>query len=130
MSKPNTISDAEWVLMQVLWAKSPLSAQEVYDAISRTVDWHPKTVRTLLGRLVTKKALQREKVHGTFRFSPIVSEAACVRVEGDSFLQRCFSGKAMPMLAHFIENESLAPEEIAALRLMLDRKLAEEHDHE
>ncbi len=130
MANQNMISDAEWVLMQVLWAQPPLSAQEVYNAVSEKVDWHPKTVRTLLGRLVDKKAVHREKRDGTFRFAPIVSESACVREEGDSFLHRCFSGKAMPMLAHFIEHESLAPDDIAALRAMLDRKLAEERKHE
>lgn len=130
MARTNTISDAEWLLMQVLWKRSPLSAQEVHAIVAASMDWHPKTVRTLLGRLVEKKAVRRDKIDGAYRFSPVISQEACVRRAGDTFMQRCFSGRAMPMLAHFIERESLAPAEIAELRAMLDRKLVEESEDE
>ena len=52
------ISETEWELMRVVWARSPLTAAEIIAEL-RTADptWHPKTVRTLLNRLVKKKAL-------------------------------------------------------------------------
>jgi BlaI family penicillinase repressor len=108
--------------MQVLWRKAPLTAVEVFEALEGQSDWHPKTVRTLLGRLEKKGALRREKRTGSFRFIPLVSEEQCVTGESQSFLERCFSGMATPMLAHFIEHEELTAEDIAALRTILDRK--------
>ena len=75
MNEMPTISQAEWTVMQVLWHEAPLSATEVFEALESGCDWHSKTVRTLLGRLVKKGALSREKRGGVYRFSPRVSEA-------------------------------------------------------
>ncbi len=126
MTSVPSISAAEWTIMQVLWREAPLSAIEVVEALEGQSDWHPKTIRTLLGRLVAKGALCREKRGGALRFSPIVTEEQCVRDESRTFLERCFAGMAQPMLAHFIEHEHLSSEDIAALRAMLDRKTARE----
>lgn len=122
MKKDIGISSAEWVVMDVLWARSPLSALEVFEALEGRVEWHPKTVRTLLGRLLKKGVLKREKRGGVYRFSPLAGQQECVREEGQSFLKRCFAGNLRPMLAHFIENENLTREDIETLRAMLDRK--------
>ncbi len=130
MANTPGISTAEWTVMQVLWRKAPLSAVEVAEALEGQSEWHPKTVRTLLGRLVAKGALRREKRGGALRFSPQVTEEQCVREEGRTFLERCFAGMAQPMLAHFIEHEALSSRDISSLRAMLDRKMAGENDHD
>lgn len=122
------ISQAEWQVMQVLWGRAPLSAAEVCDALEAQCDWHPKTVRTLLGRLVDKGALAREKREGVLQFRPLVSQEECVREESRSFLEQCFGGALRPMLAHFIENEDLSPEDIAALRAKLDARAKQEKE--
>ena len=124
------ISSAEWVVMQVLWRQAPLTALEVFEALEGQSDWHHKTVRTLLGRLLKKGVLRREKRGGVFRFSPQVSQEECVHEESMSFLQRCFGGNARPMLAHFIEQENLTPEDVESLRAMLDHKSDRENANE
>jgi BlaI family penicillinase repressor len=124
------ISSAEWTVMQVLWRQSSfLSAIEVYEALEGSPDWHPKTVRTLLGRLLRKGAVSRRKRGGVYRFSALVQEEDCVREEGRSFLERCFAGDARPMLAHFIEHEDLTAQDIATLRAMLDKRAEQEKGH-
>ena len=120
MSTVPCVSQAEWVVMQVLWRKAPLSATEVFEEMTGACDWHPKTVRTLLGRLVQKGALRREKRGGVYRFEPRVTHEQCVREEARSFLQRFFGGSLQPMLAHLMENEELSTDEIEALRAKLD----------
>jgi BlaI family penicillinase repressor len=130
MAKVPGISNAEWGVMQVLWRKSSsLSAIEAYEALEGSLDWHPKTVRTLLGRLLKKGAVRREKRGGVYRFSALVREEDCIRKEGRSFLERCFAGNAGPMLAHFIEHEDLTAQDIAALRSMLDKRAGQEKRH-
>jgi len=129
MKKPPAISGAEWTVMRVLWTQSPLSVIEVCEALGDSTDWHPKTVRSLIGRLLDKGAVRREKRGGVFRFAPLFTEQQCLREEGQSFLQRFFAGKARPMLAHFIEREKLTPDDIASLRAMLDEKQKREKRH-
>lgn len=57
MKEVPQISDAEWRVMQVIWDKSPITANEVVDKLKNNTHWKPKTIKTLIRRLVEKKAL-------------------------------------------------------------------------
>ena len=105
--------------MKVLWQRGALTTTEVHEAVAEETDWHPKTVRTLLGRLVDKGVLRREKRAGTLRFIPVAGEEAYVREESRSFLDRCFGGALTPMMAHFLEHEDVDAETLAELQAML-----------
>ena len=116
------ISSAEWQIMETLWRKSPLSASETFESLESDADWHIKTVRTLLDRLVQKGAIRKRKVHGMYVFSPIPKREQCVRAEGSSFLGRFFRGDPISMIAHFIEHEDLSEEDIGRLEQLLQTK--------
>ena len=120
-SIPN-ISETEWEVMKVLWTRAPLSADEIIAQLAKRDDWHPKTAKTLLNRLVKKKALGFEKEGRAYSYFPLVKEAECVRAESDSFLERVFGGSLTPMLMHFAERKKMSPEQIRELRRLLDRK--------
>ena len=51
------ISEAEAMVMEVLWKKSPMGADEVLIALSVHTDWAEPTVKTLLNRLLNKGCL-------------------------------------------------------------------------
>lgn len=122
MKKIPKISETEWEVMQVLWAKSPLSAEEIIAKLAAQDEWHPKTAKTLLNRLVKKQALGFEKDGRAYLYHPLVKEAECVKAASDSFLDRVFGGALTPMVAHFVERKKLSAEEIRALKRLLDRK--------
>ncbi|HIJ64625.1 MAG TPA: BlaI/MecI/CopY family transcriptional regulator [Candidatus Hydrogenedentes bacterium] len=121
MKKLPRISEAEWQVMRVLWAEAPQTANDVVEALDNT-DWSPKTVKTLINRLVRKGALGFDKDGRVYHYYPLVQEKDCVRAESRSFLQRVFGGAVTPMVAAIIEDEDLTPEEIAELRRILDEK--------
>ncbi len=114
------ISDAEWDVMHVLWEEGPVTAQRVHDALSTTKSWSVRTVKTLLARLVKKRAAIFEVEGRRYLYSARVSRAACVRAESASFLSRVFGGDASPALAHFVREGKLTPAEIERLRALLD----------
>lgn len=116
-----SISDAEWLVMQVFWEKSPRSANEIVEALAGQ-EWSPATVRTLIGRLVKKGALEFEKAGREYLYSARVGEAECQRVKRRSFIRRVYGGAVQPMVAHLIEDEDLTPEELDELRRLLDEK--------
>lgn len=116
------ISDSEWQVMRVLWGKSPATAKQVVKALSDKTLWSPKTVRTLLNRLVRKEALGFEKNGREYHYYPRVKEEQCVRAETRSFLRRVSGGAAKPMLAAFLEEEKLSRREIEELKQILDEK--------
>ncbi|WP_425436715.1 BlaI/MecI/CopY family transcriptional regulator [Paenibacillus donghaensis] len=118
----SNISDAEWEVMKVLWARSPSTANEVIKAVEDHTDWKPKTVRSLLNRLVQKQiiAYSQDKVYAYY---PLVSEEECVGTETRSFLKRIYGGAFKPMLVNFLKEEQLTPEDINELKKILDDKI-------
>jgi BlaI family penicillinase repressor len=116
------ISESEWEVMKICWAKTPVTAQEVIDALARQQAWHPRTVKTLLNRLVKKGALGFKKDGRAYLYEPLVTQHDCVTAESRSFLDRVFGGSLTPMLAHFVDSRKLSPAEIARLKSLLNQK--------
>ncbi len=122
MKKTPNISEAEWEVMRAVWAHNPIAANEVVEAVGPVNNWNPKTVKTMLNRLVKKKALGFRQIGRAYEYYPLVEEADCVQSESRTFLQRVYGGSLTPMLTHFLEAESLTHEEIDELRRILDEK--------
>ena len=120
MKKIPKISEAEWQVMKVLWKKSPLTANDIVETLSKETSWKRETIRTLINRLVGKKALNFKKQSRQYLYFPLVDESECIMEETRSFLDRVHGGSIEPMLAAFIENENISPEEIARLKRILD----------
>ena len=120
--KTPAISESEWKVMQLLWKKAPQPAYDIIEALSKTEDWHPNTIKTLLSRLQKKKALSATRYKNLFLYEPIVSQDECVKAETDTFLQRVFGGSIKPLLVHFVENENLSKAEIEELKRILQKK--------
>ena len=116
------ISDAEWEIMKALWEKSPLTANKIVKMVSATKTWKPKTVRTLINRLVGKGAVAFEKKGRGYEYSPMLAEDECVQAETESFLGRVKGTKITPMLAAFLEEELLSAAEIDELKRILTDK--------
>jgi BlaI family penicillinase repressor len=110
------------MVMQVLWTEPELTADAVIERLRGEAAWSDRTVRTLINRLLQKKALQYEKEGRKYRYQPAVSQEQCVKEERRSFIQRVYGGTVTPMLAAFIEEAPLSPEEVEELKRMLDRK--------
>jgi len=122
MERIPKISESEWQVMRVLWAKEQATANEVVDALADSTTWKPKTIKTMINRLVKKLALGFEKQGRAYLYYPLVDEAACVRAESRSFLRRVYGGSLTPMLVHFLEEEQLSPAEIEELRRILNER--------
>lgn len=119
---PPKISSSEWEVMNVVWAKSPLTAAEVFAGLPPDHGWAPKTVNTFLTRLAEKGALQVERSGKALQYAPRVTRDDCVAAEGESFAQRVFQGAAGPLVLHFVENADLSPQEIRELEQLLRAK--------
>jgi BlaI family penicillinase repressor len=113
------ISDAEYLVMEVLWEKSPLTAQEVRERASR--DWSSTTVKTLLGRLVGKNVVASEEDGRRFLYRPKMKREDYVASESQRLIDRLFAGKLRPLVAHFAEQGSLTNEDIAEIEAILER---------
>lgn len=117
---PTTISEAESRVMEVLWRKAPQSSEEIVASLQQESDWHEKTIRTLLGRLLGKGAVSAEKDGRRYLYSPTLSRESWQSQESRSLLDRVFGGRLSPLLAHFSQHEKLSAKDVAELRKLLD----------
>jgi BlaI family transcriptional regulator, penicillinase repressor len=123
MTKTPKITESEWRVMKALWAAAdPIGAYDIIQELSKTEDWQPETIKTLLNRLVKKGALGYKKYKNLYLYYALISEAECIRAESESFLARFFDGALEPMLAHFVEEHSLTPAQISELKRILEKK--------
>jgi len=125
MRKLPKISDSEWRVMRVLWSKSPLAAQDIFERLDATTKWKPKTVKTLIDRLVQKGAVKYEKVGRRYLYYPAVGRDECITTERHSFVRRVYGGITKPMLAEFLEDAELSAEDISELKEILEQKAEE-----
>lgn len=121
-NKVPSISEAEWEVMNVLWEKAPQTANEVISSLQERTNWKPKTVRTLLDRLVKKKVVGVNQNQKLYTFFPLYSQDECQRAEAHSFIKRIYGGALKSMLVQFIQEQSLSDEDIKELRSILDEK--------
>ncbi len=122
MKKLPRISESEWLVMRVLWSNSALTANEVVKELTGQTKWKPKTIKTLITRLMQKGALSFKKEGKKYRYYPAVSESACVGAQRRSFVRRVYGGTMKPMLAAFIEDAELSQEDITELKKILEQK--------
>jgi len=122
MSHVPRISEAEWTVMEVLWRKHPLTALEVVQQLTQHKQWQDQTIRTMLRRLIRKRALTYRTEGKSYYYSPAVSREQCVRGESRTFLERVFGGTPQPLLVQMVQEAKLSPEEIAELKRILRQK--------
>lgn len=126
MKATPAISDAEWDVMKVVWDHGPLTSGEVVKRLEVEKEWKPRTIKTLLARLVRKGAVASNASDGKHLYSAKVTREALARREARGFLARVFDGAVAPALVHFIQDASLSPKEIVELKKILDREARHE----
>ncbi|MBD9369404.1 BlaI/MecI/CopY family transcriptional regulator [Xanthomonas sp. XNM01] len=114
------ISDAEAMVMEVLWASSPRSAEEVIAALAGPTGWAEPTIKTLLNRLLNKGAIDAERDGRRYLYSPLLQRQAWVRSQSEGLVERLFGGRVAPLVAHFSEQGRLSADDIAELRRLLE----------
>ncbi|WP_120717774.1 BlaI/MecI/CopY family transcriptional regulator [Tsuneonella amylolytica] len=118
-SAPERISEAELAVMEVLWDKNPLAASDVCDKVCTERDWSIPTVKTLLGRLVSKGAVETAPDGRRFLYSPLVERSEYVGSESRRLVDRLFGGRAAPLIAHLAEAEALTDEDLSEIERLL-----------
>ena len=116
------ISEAEFEVMKIIWKYAPINTNEVTEKLTHTTDWNPKTIQTMLKRLVAKNALTYSKESRVFVYTPLISEAEYLRQKRTSFLDLYFQGNMTSMLSSYLEEETLSPKELEELRKLLSDK--------
>ncbi len=126
MSALPQISEAEYEVMKIVWKYAPINTNEITEKLLESSSWSPKTIQTLIKRLVNKGVLAYEKDSRVFVYTPLVQQSDYIGQESKSFLDRFFEGNITTMLSSFIENDRLSEAEINRLRSLLSTSFHKE----
>lgn len=122
MKKLPKISEAEYEVMKIVWAHAPISTSQVVEQLTPTSSWSPKTIQTMLLRLVKKGALANEKEGRVFIYTPLVREDEYRARASRKFLDRFYGGDLNSMILNFVKEEQLSSKEIEELKNILDQR--------
>jgi BlaI family penicillinase repressor len=114
------LTEAEWQIMNALWQGHPATARQIRDRLPAGVNWAYTTIKTMLTRLVEKKALRETKQGNTSVYDPLVSQRKARLSAFRSLLDQAFDG-AMGPLVHFLaEERQLSAQEQEELARILE----------
>ncbi|MEW6982706.1 BlaI/MecI/CopY family transcriptional regulator [Colwelliaceae bacterium 6471] len=121
------ISKAEFEVLEALWCQYPATANEIIDRLNRDKEWHEKTVKTLLNRLVKKQAVGFEKQQRSYLYSPLLERDTYTFTESKHLIERMFSGRISPLVAGFAKRNNLKKQDIEELKSLISKW---ENDHD
>ena len=119
MQEKPEISNAEFEVLDVLWDDLPATSNDVVVRLNDKKDWHEKTVKTLLGRLVKKGVLGFDKQQRQYLYYPLIAREDYTKKETTNFVSRLFKGKIAPMVAGFANQNSLSKQDVSELKALI-----------
>lgn len=114
------VTEAESVVMDVLWTRHPQSADEVVAALAEREQWQEPTIKTLLNRLLRKGAIRAEKEGRRYLYAPVLKREDWLLGESQGLLERLFDGRVAPLVAHFSQQRKLSRKDVEELRRLLE----------
>jgi len=115
------LTEAEWVIMKVVWEKEPCTAGTVQETLAQSKDLAYSTIKTTMDRMVEKGFLEIERMRNLQLFKSCISQVDAKRGEFRKMLKRAFDGALTPMMQFLIEQEGLSKAESAQLRKLVNK---------
>jgi BlaI family penicillinase repressor len=114
------ITAAESQVMEALWRRGAMTSDEIVADVAASQAWGEATVKTLVNRLLKKKAIESIREEGRHRYRPLLARADYVQAESQGLLDRLFDGQLAPLVSHFAEHRRLKPDDIARLKRLIE----------
>jgi predicted transcriptional regulator len=124
--KPIQISEAESIVMQVVWTHHSIPTEDVIAALEKHGRWQASTVKTLLNRLLNKGAVKARKENRRYLYSAVLTREEWLATESHGFLDRMFGGRVAPLVSYFSAQKKLGKKDIDDLRKLI-KELDDEH---
>lgn len=119
-----TISETEWEIMRVVWANEAVTSREVIDTLEQKMNWKESTIKTLIGRLVEKEALETSKEGRKFIYTAKISEDDTIKNYSGDILSRVCQKQNGKVISQLLEEAVLSQDDINQLMNQLQEKLS------
>jgi BlaI family penicillinase repressor len=116
------ISDAESQLMEILWRRGPTGGEDLIGEAVAAHGWSTGTVRTLIARLLQKKAIKSRKDGKSAIYHPLLKRADYVQAESETLLNKLFDGDVTPFVLQFAKKDrALTAKDVETLKALIKR---------
>lgn len=113
------ITEAERQIMEIIWETSPIVSEDIIARVAPANGWSEGTVRSLLNRLLKKKALRVARKGRTYYYRPAVRKEDYLTRESEGFLERLFDGRLTPLVSHLAAHRKLTDKDIEDLKKLI-----------
>ena len=121
MSKYPNLSEADSIIMEILWRDGECSSAAILKEIEDKLNWSRQTVRTYLVRLVEKGLVNTKQINKrTYHYYPVVSRTEYAADKSTSIMNRYYD--SLPhMVAGILQNKDISQQELDELEAILQR---------
>ncbi len=112
--------DSELKVLDIIWAKEPVTAKEVSRIAAEEIGWSKNTTYTVIKKLVDKGYVRRDEPD--FTCTALIKRGDVQRSEARGLVDRLFAGSRQALFSALLEDEELSENDIAELRRMIDRR--------
>lgn len=116
-----TISKTELSVMEAIWQHFPCSAEQVIERLNQNGQWHEKTAKTLIYRLLKKGAIEHQKKGRQYWYSPCIEREVFKQQQSNSFVGEVFNGKVSHLVAAFAQDNSLSQSDVSELKAIIEQ---------
>ncbi len=98
--------------MKIIWKEKTVTSKQIIEQV-KEFNWNDNTVRTLINRLIAKKAVSiLEKNEKVYTFIPLIDEEEYKSEVRKKFLKDFFHGSAKEFLEFLMDNDNKYHKEI------------------
>ena len=119
MTKQHKLTEAEWEIIQVVWAHEPCTAPAVQEELMARKQWTYSTVKTLMDRMAAKGLLKTERIRNLILYRAAISRPEAQRGELLRTVTRAFGGAFTPMMQFLLDSDTLSQKELDELESMI-----------
>jgi len=100
---PIHVTEAESAILEALWRHGPLPPARLIAEVKAQRAWGEATIKTLLGRLMHKKAVRSIREEGLVRYHPLIERAVYIDGEVSLLVDRLFAGDRAALARFLVE---------------------------
>ena len=115
------LTEAEWQIMNALWQTWPATARQIADSLGDEVDWAYTTIKTMLTRLVNKKAVKEKKKGNVAVYEPVLTRQNARQNALKSLANQAFDGAFGPLMHFLVEDQKLSEKQKEELLQILEQ---------
>lgn len=112
--------DSEAKVMEIIWAKGPLSAKDISLIAADSIGWNKNTTYTIIKKLEAKGFIRRDDPG--FICTALVSQNEMQKQEAQSLLKKVFGGSRQALFSALLQDEPLSEHEIDELKKLIENR--------